>query len=462
MADSRTYDLIVIGSGPGGYTAAIRGAQLGLKSAIVEVSSVGGRCLNEACIPAKAVLRVADFWDEVGDAKQFGVEITDPKLDWAGVAKRRDRVIKTMVGGVGGLLKRNGVDLFEGRGTLVDNTTIKIAGETERTLSAAKVVLATGSVPLPIPGVEFGERVLDTAATWLGNIQPQRLAVIGAGASGVEVASAYARLGTEVVLLEALDRVLPTEDDEISAHVARELGKQGIAVCTGVQIEHIEATSGGVELRWSDASAVFDYLCIAAGRGADIEQLGLNAAGLRLNDAGKIEVDSRMRTACENIYAIGDLTPGPALAHKASEEAVIAAEDAAGLETTPLEFAEIPKVTFCYPQVASVGSTETEAMAELGTERITVGRFPYSAIGAATVYGDRGGFIKLVADAGSGEILGAHIVGARAADLIAELAVARRAEDTYESLARTIHAHPTLSEGVMEAARDAAGWAING
>lgn len=464
MSDSLTFDLVAIGSGPGGYVAAIRGAQLGLKSAVVESRNLGGRCLNDACIPAKAVLRVADFWDEVTNAAQLGVELSDPKLDWPAVATRRDRVIRTIGGGVRALLKKNGVEVFNGHGSLTAGAGVKVAGEGgEQVLAAGKVVLATGSVPLPIPGTKFGGRVLDTAGTWLGETRPERLAVVGAGASGTEIASAFGRFGTRVTLIEMLDRILPAEDEEVSAHVDRELRKQGVGVDTGVRIDAVKDLGNAVEIAWAGKTEQFDRLCIAAGRGADVEGLGLDEVGVNVGPDGKIEVDGRMRTSRAGIYAIGDLVRGPALAHKASEEGVIAAEDAAGLETAAIDYDQIPRVTFCYPQVASMGLTESQARERLGdADRVKVGRFPFGGVGAATVYGDRGGFIKLIADGGTGELLGAHIVGARAAELIAELAVARQAEDTYESLARTIHAHPTLSEGVMEAARDLAGWAIHG
>src|SRR5436190_486707 len=359
MADQQ-FDCVVIGSGPGGYVAAIRAAQLGMKTAVVEKDVVGGRCLNYACIPAKAV------------------------------------------------------------------------------------VLASGSVKRPIPGVEFGGNVIGTEEAWALTELPSSMVVIGAGASGTEIASAYARLGTQVTLYEGLERVLPTEDADISKLAERSFKKQGIEVRTATFYEGQEA----------------DWVVIAAGRGPDVEGLGLDAAGVKLDDSGLVAVDRALRTNVAKVYAIGDLVAGPALAHKASDEGVIAVEDAAGNETHPISYIDIPRATFCTPNVASFGLTEQQAR-DAGHD-VVVGKVQYGAVGAGTVYGDRTGLVKVVGDKKYGEMLGGHILGAKATELIQELVNAKVLEGGFPEVARMIHGHPTMSEAVMEAARAADGWLIHG
>jgi dihydrolipoyl dehydrogenase len=321
-------------------------------------------------------------------------------------------------------------------------------------------VLATGSVPKPVPGTEFGGRVIGTEEAWALEQLPETLAVIGAGASGAEIASAYGRMGTKVLLFEALDRVLPTEDADISKVAGRALSKQNIEVNTGTLVEDVRSGDSSVSFTYGDKQAEVDWLVIAAGRGPDIEALGLDAAGVKVGDRGLIEVDGRMRTSKEGIYAIGDIVPGPALAHKSSDEGIIAVEDAAGMETHALEYVDIPRATFCSPNVASFGLTEEQAR-EAGLD-IVVGKLQYGAVGAGTVYGDRGGVIKVIGDKKYGELVGGHIVGAKAVDLIQELVNAKALEGGYAEVARIVHGHPTFSEGVMEAARAADGWLVHG
>jgi dihydrolipoamide dehydrogenase len=456
MAEA-TYDCVVIGSGPGGYVAAIRAAQLGMRTAVVEKDRRGGRCLNYACIPAKAVLRVADVLSEIDDAGDFGIKVADREVDFAAVGARRDKVVRTLTGGVGGLFKKNEIDYVEGHGSLTSDANVAV-GDDE--LKAGTVVLATGSVAKPIPGTEFGGRIVDTAGAWLLDELPERLAVVGAGASGAEIASAYGRLGTSVQLFEALDRVLPTEDADISRVVGRGLAKQNIEILTGTPIESVEAGSERVKLTYGDRESEVDYLCIAAGRGPDVEGLGLEEAGVKLDEQGMVGVDGAMRTSCQGVYAIGDVVHGPALAHKASDEGVIAIEDAAGRQTHPLSYVDIPRATFCTPNVASFGLTEEQAR-EQGHD-VTVGKLQYGAVGAGTVYGDRTGIVKIVGDKRYGELLGGHIAGAKATELIQELVNVRALEGGYTEVAHIVHGHPTLSEAVMEAARAADGWLIHG
>jgi dihydrolipoamide dehydrogenase len=302
--------------------------------------------------------------------------------------------------------------------------------------------------------------VIGTEEAWAFEELPKKIAVIGAGASGTEIASAYGRLGTEVLLFEMLDRVLPTEDADISKVAGRAFGKQNIKVHTGVPVENVETHDDKVTFTSGDEQGEADYLIIAAGRGPDVEALGLEAAGVKLDDRGLIAVDGAMKTSAPKIYAIGDLTKGPALAHKASDEGVIAVEDAAGLETHAIEYIDIPRATFCTPNVASFGLTEEQAR-EQGMD-VVVGKVQYGAVGAGTVYGDRGGVIKVIGDKKYGELVGGHIVGAKATELIQELVNAKALEGGYAEVARIVHGHPTLSEGVMEAARAADGWLIHG
>jgi dihydrolipoamide dehydrogenase len=447
-----SYDVIVIGSGPGGYVAAIRAAQLGKKTAVVERDKVGGRCLNYACIPAKAVLRSADLLSE-----EFGLKVSGVEVDYPAIQARREKVVSTLTSGVSGLFKKGNIDLIEGDAAITADGDVTVNGQA---IGAGSVILATGSVPRPIPGVELGGRVIGTEEAWALQEVPTRLAVVGAGASGAEIASAFARLGSEVLLLEALDRVLPSEDADISRLVERGLKKQGIDVHTGTPVADVNATEASVSFSYGSNSAEVDYMVIAAGRGADIVGLGLTEAGVELDDRGLIKVDGALRTSRAGVWAIGDLVAGPALAHKASDEGIIAAEDIAGLATHPISYVDIPRATFCTPNVGSFGLTEAQAR-EQGYD-VVVGKVPYGAVGGGTVYGDRTGLVKIVGESKYGELLGGHIVGSRATELIQELVNVRLLEGGYAELARMIHGHPTLSEAVMEAGRAADGWLIHG
>jgi dihydrolipoamide dehydrogenase len=495
-----SYDCIVIGSGPGGYVAAIRAAQLGKKTAVVERGKIGGRCLNYACIPAKAVLRSADLMSEIREAADFGLKVAGVEVDYAAVQARREKVVGTLTGGVDGLLKKNAIDVLVGEASLAPTSgagtgagaggnggaagggRVRVLVDGEE-FEAATVILATGSVGRSVPGVEFGGRVIGTEQAWALAELPGRLAVVGAGASGAEIASGFARLGSEVLLFEALDRVLPTEDADVSRLVERGLKRQGIEVLSSTFVKGVETGDAGVRFTYAGAgasasagdgsgagepsggpgatvSAEVDYLVVAAGRGPDVDALGLAAAGVELDERGLVKVDGALRTSAPGVYAIGDIVPGPALAHKASDEGIIAAEDSAGLSTHPLSHIDIPRATFCTPNVGSFGLTEAQAR-EQGHD-VVVGKVPYGAVGGGTVYGDRTGLVKIVGDAKYGELLGGHIVGARATELIQELVSVRALEGGFPEVARTVHGHPTLSEAVMEAARAADGWLIHG
>jgi dihydrolipoamide dehydrogenase len=495
MAES-TYDCIVIGSGPGGYVAAIRAAQLGMKTAVIEKDKVGGRCLNYACIPAKAVLRSADLLSEIREAGDYGLNVSGVEVDYGAVQSRREKVVATLVGGVGGLFKKNAIDLIEGEATLLRPPAVdagdssagdggtssagSAGGESEgvgntqegarralarvrvgdRELTTTTLILATGSTKRSITGVEFGGRVIGTEEAWALPELPARLAVVGAGASGAEIASGFARLGSEVKLFEMLDRVLPTEDADISRLAERGLKRQGIDIHTTTPVEGVSSEPSSVKFSYGEDSAEVDHLVIAAGRGPDVDTLGLKDAGVELDEKGLVRVDGAQRTTADGIYAIGDLVHGPALAHKASDEGIIAAEDAAGLATHPLSYVDIPRATFCTPNVGSFGLTEAQAK-EQGYD-VIVGKVPYGAVGGGTVYGDRTGLVKLVGETKYGELLGGHIVGSRATELIQELVNVRALEGGFAEVARIVHGHPTLSEAVMEAGRAADGWLIHG
>jgi dihydrolipoamide dehydrogenase len=454
MADS--YDVIVIGGGPGGYHAAIRAAQLGKSAAVVEMDKPGGRCLNYACIPAKTMLHTAELLDHAEHSAELGVTVKGAALDWKALAARRAKVSETLSGGVKMLWDKNKVAMIEGKGSLTAEGNVKVG---DQTYEAGAVVLATGSVALPIPGIEFGDRIVDTWGAWSLPELPKRLAVVGAGASGSEIASAYIRYGTEVTLIEMLDQILPLEDKDCARVVERVFKKQGVNVLTGNPISDVEAGAKSVKAKVGDQQIEVDYVAIAGGRAPDTEGLGLEEAGVKVGDGGKIEIDEYQRTSNPKVYAIGDLVRGPALAHKAQEEGVVAVETIAGVPTHPVDPDLIPGATFCHPQVASVGLTEAQAK-ETGKE-IKVGRLKLGAVGASAVYDDRDGIVKIVADAEYGEILGAHVVGNRACDMIAELVDTIALEGGYQELARIVHAHPTISEAVLDAARAVDGWAIH-
>jgi dihydrolipoyl dehydrogenase len=453
---AESFDVVVIGGGPGGYVAAIRAAQLGKKVAVVERDKAGGRCLNYACIPAKTVLHTAELYDHARNSAELGLVVKEASIDWDALGKRRAAVSESLSSGVKMLWEKNKVTVIEGDGSLDANGNVKVGGDVHE---AGQVVLATGSIALPIPGVEFGDRVLDTWGAWSLPEQPQKIAVVGAGASGSEIASAYARFGTEVLLIEMLDQILPAEDKDMARVVERVFKKQGIEISTGAPVENVEAGKSSVKFTYGDNSAEVDYLLIAGGRAPDVEGLGLDEAKVELAENGKVRIDEYQRTSNPKVYAIGDLVNAKALAHKASEEGVVAVEHGAGAETHPVDQNLVCGATFCHPQVASVGLTEAAAK-EAGHD-IKVGKQKLGGVGGATVYDDKDGMVKLVVDSKYGEILGAHIVGNRACDMIAELVATMALEGGYQELARIVHPHPTISEAIPEAARAVDKWAIH-
>src|SRR5262245_16384870 len=452
-----SYDTIVIGGGPGGYVAAIRAAQLGQKTAVVERDVPGGRCLNYACIPAKTVLHTAQVYSEVVESgAELGVKATNVGIDWPAVMERRAKVSKTLADGVQLLWKKNKVELLAGEGSLAGDGKVKVGKDTHE---AKTIVLATGSVAMPIPGIEFSERVIDTWGAWSPEKMPKAIVVAGAGASGSEIASAYARMGVEVTLVEMLDQLLPAEDVDMAKVVERQFKKDGIEVMTGTKVEGVTEQKTAVKVQAGGKELKADHLVIAGGRRPDVDALGLEAAGVKLEENGRIAIDEYQPTSAPGGHAIGDLVRGPALAHKASEEGVVAVEHAGGQQTHPVDVNLVPGATFCHPQVASVGLTEAQAK-ETGRD-VKVGKFKLGGAGASVVYDDRAGLVKVVGDSKYGEILGAHIVGNIACDMISEFVDVMALEGGYPELARIIHPHPTMSEAILDGARAVEGWAIH-
>jgi dihydrolipoamide dehydrogenase len=452
-----SYDVVVIGAGPGGYVAAIRAAQLGQKTAVVERDKAGGRCLNYACIPAKTVLHTAQVYAEVAESgAELGVKATGVSIEWKAVQERRAKVSKTLEDGVAMLTKKNKVDFLAGEASLEGGGKLKVGKDSHE---AKTIVLATGSVAMPIPGIDFSDRVIDTWGAWSLEKMPKALVVAGAGASGSEIASAYARMGVEVTLVEMLDQVLPAEDKEMARVVERQFKKDGIEVMLQTKVEGVSEQKTGVKVQAGGKEIKADHLAIAGGRRPDTDPLNLEAAGVKVEENGRIAIDEFQKTSADGIYAIGDLVRGPALAHKASEEAVVAVEHAAGQQTHPVDVNLVPGATFCHPQVASVGLTEDQAK-EAG-HKVKVGKFKLGGAGASVVYDDRSGLVKIVGDETYGEILGAHIVGNIACDMISEIVNVMALEGGYPELARIIHPHPTMSEAILDGARAVEGWAIH-
>jgi len=456
------YDLIVIGTGPGGYHAAIRAAQLGLKVAAIEADAVGGVCLNVGCIPTKALLHAAETLEHAKEAAEFGLVFAEPKRDLGKMGKWRDKVVKKLTGGVASLLKGNGAELIRGRARFVGPHELEVDG---KKLSAKKIIIATGSEPMTLPGFEpDGERVLtSTEMLAVERGVPERLLVIGGGVIGLEFASIYARLGSTVTVVEYTEQILPGSDPELVKLLARSLKKQGITIKTGTKAVGYEEGKDGLQVRLEAASGgkeealEADKILLAVGRRPRSADIGLEAAGVQVDERGFIPTNEHMETNVAGVYAIGDVTRPPLLAHKAMKEGLVAAEHAAG---KPAAFdQQIPAVVYTQPEFASVGLTEAAA-GEKGI-KTAVGRFPLSASGRALTLQQTTGMVKVVADAENDLLLGVHILGAGASELIAEATLALEMAATASDLALTIHPHPTLSENLMEAAENLHGEAIH-
>lgn len=465
--DGQSFDVAILGGGPGGYPAAIRAAQYGLRVAVIEKYKVGGTCLHWGCIPTKVILESAEVYSMARRGQEFGVNTGNVTLDYSQVSKRREKVVATSTSGVEYLFKKHGVTLIRGEGKLTSPTTITVTladGGTSQ-VSAKDVIIATGSTPKGLPGVKIdGERIINSDHASTMAELPGSVIIIGAGAIGVEFASAWNDMGTQVTLVEMLPRVLPLEDEEISQELAKLFSRRGIKVMvgTGVKLDSIQTFPDRVELEVEQNGSVqrlsAERLLIATGRAPATAGIGLEALGVKI-ERGFIQVDGLMRTGVPHLYAIGDAVGGLMLAHKATAEGLLAAAAIAGKEVQPLDYKRIPSCTYCRPQVASVGWREAEAR-ESG-RNIKVGKFPFMASGMARVIGERDGFVKIIADEESMEILGVHIFGPRATELIAEPALARLLEATPEEIALNVHPHPTLSEALMEAAEAVEGKAIH-
>jgi dihydrolipoamide dehydrogenase len=462
--EERNYDVAVIGAGPGGYVAAIRAAQLGLKTAIVERDRVGGICLNWGCIPTKALLRSAELFGLFQRAREFGLTVEGLKPDFQAVVKRSRQVADRLARGVEFLLRKNKVQLFPGSARIVGRGKLAVESATGvEELSAKHIIVATGARPRALPDVQFdGKQILTSKEAMTLESPPKSIVIVGAGPIGVEFAYFFRIFGSEVTLLEMMPQILPLEDAECAEVVAKSFRKSGIQVVTGARVVSVEKTPSGlgvmVEREGQQLSYEGEVALVAVGVQANVEGMGLEELGVEL-ERGFIKVDAFGRTNVDGIYAIGDVIGPPLLAHVASHEGIVCVEAIAGRNPQPLDYSNVPSCTYCQPQIASIGLTEEKAKS-LGHE-VRVGRFPFRANGKSLALGETEGFVKLIFDQKHGELLGAHIVGPEATELVAELAVAKTLEGTFEEIASTIHAHPTLSEAVMEAALDADGRAIH-
>jgi dihydrolipoamide dehydrogenase len=466
LADN-TFDVVVIGAGPGGYVAAIKAAQLGYRTACVEEGNLGGVCLNIGCIPTKALLESAALITHLGHAKEFGVSVSDVKLDMAQAVKRSRQVSERLVKGIGFLFKKNKVTHVPGRGRLAGEGKVEVTGRdgAKQTVSAKHVIIATGSRPRDLPFLKIDhDRVWDSTDAMMNTAVPKTLAVVGAGAIGCEFADVYAAFGTQVTIVEMADRILPLEDRDCSAVVEKSYRKRGMTVHTGAKLEKAEVGKDGVTLSVKTAkgetvTVQAERVLSAIGRAPLVEDIGLEKAGVKLTDRGFIGVDRQMRTNVPGVYAIGDVAGPPLLAHKGSHEGIACVEAIHGDPHAGIDYGNIPNCTYCHPEVASVGLTEEQAR-EKGYE-VEVGVFPWTANGRALTAGETDGFVKVIRDRKYSEILGAHIVGPHATEMIAEFVVGRHLESTVEEMDRAIHPHPTLSEAIGEAALAALGHPLH-
>jgi dihydrolipoamide dehydrogenase len=465
------YDVAIIGSGPAGYTAAIRAGQYGLKTALIEKDGfLGGTCLHVGCIPTKALLFNAELWDHLKDAKEFGIEGVDArKLNWAAIQERKSKIVAKHAKGLEFLMKKNKVDTVKGYGKLTGPAqngilTVEVANDGKSSqLKAKNVLLATGSEARMLPGLDADDRVLTNIEILSLKEMPKSLVIVGAGAVGVEFASIYRSFGCEVTIVEMLPRLVPVEDEEVSKELSRVYRKRGINFHTGAKVERVERTKAGIAVTISvdgkPQKIEAEKILIAVGRKPRTENVGLEKTTIK-PERGFIQVDSWMHTAEPGVYAVGDIVLGsPQLAHVGAMEALVAVAKIAGKPAKPINPEHIPGATYCYPEIGSVGLTETKAR-EAGYN-IKVGKFPFTANSRASIVGQHEGFIKIVSDAEYGEILGVHIIGPQATELIAEAVAAMELEATVEDLMWTIHAHPTLAEAMLDASNSVYGMAIN-
>jgi dihydrolipoamide dehydrogenase len=460
------FDVVVLGAGPGGYVAAIKASQLGLKTAIIEKQWLGGVCLNVGCIPSKALLKNAELANTLRNkSKDFGFSFENLKLDYSVAVKRSRQVSNRLTKGVGFLMKKNNIEVFMGEGKLTGKNKISVKDSTGNLLEivSKNVILATGAHSIQIPGMEVdGQKVLSYNEAILQESMPESVVIIGAGAIGVEFATIWNGYGSKVTIVEMLPRLVPLEDEEIGLELGKAFKKSGIEILTNHKVEKIEKTETGVRVTVTGEKGEqvieAQQALMAIGFRPNSKDIGLEAAGVKVDSRGFVEIDDHMSTNVPGIWAIGDLTGKLLLAHVASTQAIICAENIAGEKSVTLDYRMMPRATYCHPQVASFGLTEAQAKEE-GFE-VKVGRFPFQANGKSLGMGESSGFIKLITDVKYGEILGAHMIGLEVSELLPELTLAQNMELTIEEISRNVHAHPTLSEVIMEAAHDAAGHSL--
>ncbi len=462
------FDLIVLGSGPGGYVAAIRAAQLGMNVAVVEKEHVGGICLNWGCIPTKALLKSANVFEYINHAADYGITVGNSKADFGNIIKRSRDVANGMSKGINFLFKKNKITLIEGSGTLTKNKSVDVidAAGASKNFTAKNIIIATGGRAKELPNLKIdGKKIIEYRKAMSLENQPKKMIVVGAGAIGVEFAYFYKTLGTEVIIVEFLEQgLLPREDAEISKELTKIFTKKGIKTLANTSVEKVDTSGTGCKVytksRKDGKEEIIecDVVLSAAGVTANIENIGLEALGIK-TEKGTIVVDEYYKTNVDGIYAIGDVIPTPALAHVASAEGITCVEKIAGLHAEPIDYGNIPSCTYCSPEVASVGYTE-QAAKDAGYE-LKVGKFPYSASGKASASGAKEGFVKVIFDAKYGEFLGAHFIGSNVTEMIAEVVVAKNLETTGHEIIKSIHPHPTMSEAIMEAAAAAYGEVIH-
>ncbi len=460
------YDVTIVGAGPGGYVAAVRAAQLGLDVAVIEEEHIGGVCLNWGCVPTKALLRNAEVVSLLDRGREFGFSVSNVELDFSAAVGRSRQVSERLVKGVGFLMRKNGVDVIEGRGVLRSPTSVEVSPKEggTRTVETDNVIIATGARARTIRGIEpDGDRVMTYRSAIVLRELPESAVIVGGGPIGMEFAHVWSSYGTEVTVVEMLPHAVPLEDEEVSKEVERAFRRRQVNIMTSTRVQAIEITDDGVSVTvrtGDDEEKVLEAerALIAIGVRPNSEDIGLEDVGVK-TERGNIVVDDHMRTNVSGVYAIGDVTGKMALAHVASAQGIVAVETIAGEEPRRLDYDAVPRCTYCQPQVASFGITEAEA-AENG-HQVEVGKFPFRPNGKALALGEREGFVKIVADAATGEILGAHLVGPEVTELLPELVLARTWELTPREIARTVHAHPTLSEALMEAAHGVFGTPIH-
>ncbi len=460
---AENFDVVVIGAGPAGYVAAIRASQLKQKVAIVDKQWMGGVCLNIGCIPSKSLLKNAEVAHTLRErGKDFGFSFDNLKLDYSVAFKRSRSNSERLVKGIGFLMKKNNITVFMGAATFKSKDTLSVAGNDGKNteLKAKNIIIATGASAATLPNVKIdGKQIVTYAEAIMQDTLPKSVVIVGAGAIGVEFATIWNSYGVDVTIVELLPRVLPREDEEISKELTKELTKAGIKIKTGVKFESIVASGKTVKVKLPDETLEVDQALIATSFSPNSQKLGLEAAGVKVSERGFIEINEKMQTNVPNIWAIGDVTGKLMLAHVGSAMGIVCAEHIGGHETVTLDYDMMPRATYCHPQVASFGLTEAQAK-EKGFN-IKVGRFPFQANGKALGLGDYAGFVKIIMDEKYGEILGAHMIGPEVTELLPELTLARMMELTPHEIARNVHAHPTLSETLMEAAHGADGQPIH-